>query len=667
MRGKILITAFFFIFIISFVMFPIGFSQKMVTGEPRVIEIEAFQFGFEPSVIRVSVGEEIIFKARSTGVVHGLWIDGQDIDFAIVTPQKAARSLDLPLYGETVIALLEPNKWVEVGPVSFDRTGKYKIRCSVGCGPLHPFMMGDIIVESNGNNYSFYGLGFLGLVTGVGTTTYLWRRKPNDEMLGISLKNEIDLLKIRWIGPLLKTMLQWRGIHFALILPNLFIFMIVLASAFLGNPMGALNFSIVLVWILWFTAVEFMILFLGRFWCTLCPIPAFGEWLSRRRLYGVHSLRKWFSLNREWPKALSNMWIAALSFLGISLIVPWLVTRPIVTGLLFAVLIGGALVTHLIFKKRAFCLYLCPAGCYIGHHSTASLFAIRSRDKTICDEHITKECIKGSPSGYGCPWKRYPGGLDDNIYCGQCFECLKSCPVDNMTLKLRMIGKDISKKVTGKADEAWMGFIRFVLAPTYFLVFFGSYFWIKDWGNMGTKFGANLPSIGLLTPTASGFDNWLLWVLMLSTIILVLFPAIFFAFSWVAKQAAGDKKIPIKQVFFALNHALTPYAMFLWISFGVVLITWDWLYPIMGFSNPMGWGWNLFGTGGIAWSPPLVPHLTPFIVSPLVFLGLGLAIHSTYNIGMNLFGEHQRAIRATSVMSILYILVALFFIWILMG
>lgn len=137
--------------------------------------------------------------------------------------------------------------------------------------------------------------------------------------------------------------------------------------------------------------------------------------------------------------------------------------------------------------------------------------------------------------------------------------------------------------------------------------------------------------------------------------------------SVVAKKAAGDKKTPIKQVFLALNHALTPYAMFMWLAFGVVLITWDWAYPVMAFSNPMGWDWDILGTGGIAWSPPLVPHLTPLIVSPLVFLGLGLAIHSTYNIGRNLFGEHQGAIKATSVMSILYILVALLFIWILMG
>ncbi|MEE9585937.1 MAG: 4Fe-4S binding protein, partial [Nitrososphaerales archaeon] len=464
--------------------------------------------------------------------------------------------------------------------------------------------------------------------------------------------------------------LQWRGSHYALLWPNIVIFMFVLAAGFYGNPTGNFNFSIAVVWILWFAAVEFMILFAGRLWCTLCPLPAFGEWSARRRIYGVHRLKKWFSLGKKWPKKLDNMWIGALGFLGISLIIPWLVTRPVISGLLFITLIALGLGLHLVYTKRHFCRSVCPAGAYIGYHATDSIFSVRSRDKEICNKHVAKECMQGSPKGYGCPWVTpYPGGLSENTYCGQCFECLKSCSLDNMTLKLRMIGRDlpnIAAKAKNKFDEAWMGFIRFTLAPMYMLVFFGPYFWIKDWGNMGNIYGANLPTIGLLTPTLGAFGNWLGWAIIVGGLALVGYPAVFYVFSWLAKKSVGDVKQSTKQLFLSFSYALAPFGMTLWIAFALSLIMVNWAYPLNAFTDPLGYGWNVLAIEKFAWNP-FLPDMLPYIQAPVLFIGLGLAINSTYNIGMRLFEDHNKALRAAVIMGILHVLAALAVIWILAG
>ncbi len=632
-------------------------------GDAKIVYLKAYQFGFsikaiqegsqlevfpegsEPSILKVDKGDRVVFRIISEDVTHGFYIDGY-------SPSPVDQKI-----------VIQPGKIVEVGPITFDRSGKFKIRCSVTCGPLHPFMVGDIRVNPNFGYYS-YAAG--SLLAGILTLAYL-RRGPVNRMLGISLEKEVDLLRVRGIGPILKRILQWRGFHFAVIWPGLLIFAVVIVAGFVGNPVGNKNFSIAVVWILWFALVEFMILFAGRSWCTVCPLPALGEWIARRRLYGVHRIRKWFTFGLKWPGSLNNMWLGSLLFLTMSLIIPWLVTRPVVSGLLFVILISVGTILYITHPPRNFCRSICPAGAYIGHDSNASIYSVRSRDKGICDLHKAKECIRGSPEGYGCPWRLYPGGHDENTYCGQCYECLKSCPLDNMTVKIRMIGKDLAHmavKAKNRFDEAWMSFIRFTLGIFYILVFFGPYAWIKDWGNMGVNFGANLASIGLLVPGIEGVVNWFRWAIMVAGVSLVVYPAIFYAFSWISKKVAKAEE-DTKRIFLAFSYGLIPYIVFIWVAFAVAILLVFWVYPITAFSDPLGWGWNLLGFK-FKWDP-IHPQSLPYVLSSLAILGMALSINSTYNIAREMFKDHSRAYRATSVMALLHVVSAIVFVWVVAG
>lgn len=332
--------------------------------------------------------------------------------------------------------------------------------------------------------------------------------------------------------------------------------------------------------------------------------------------------------------------------------------------MVFLVLIITATLLYIMYPGRHFCKHICPAG-YIGYHANVSILSVRSRNREVCRSHKNKDCIKGNSKGYGCPWKLYPGGNCENIYCNLCFECIKSCPKNNMTLKVRMIGKDLPKiavKAKNRFDEAWMGFTRFVLAVFYELIFFGSYFWLKDWGNMNNIYGANLETARLLIPAPWSVMNWIKWALLVSMLTLVVYPAVFYAFSRISKKVTRAR-IPVKQIFLSFSYALAPYGLFVWIAFAVSLLVVFWAYPLTAFSDPFGRGWDL-GTK-FEWKP-FYPELLPLFQAPFILTGLVLAINTTYSIAKELFGE-QKAFRATAVMSVLHIVSALILVKVIAG
>jgi heme/copper-type cytochrome/quinol oxidase subunit 2 len=92
------------------------------TGGERHFTVEASADAFRPARIRVARGDRVTIDLVATDVVHGLHVDG---------------------YGVAVTA--EPGR---PGRLSFvaDREGTFRLRCSVTCGPLHPFIVGTLTV-----------------------------------------------------------------------------------------------------------------------------------------------------------------------------------------------------------------------------------------------------------------------------------------------------------------------------------------------------------------------------------------------------------------------------------------------------------------------------------------------------------------------------------------
>ena len=71
---------------------------------------------------------------------------------------------------------------------------------------------------------------------------------------------------------------------------------------------------------------------------------------------------------------------------------------------------------------------------------------------------------------------------------------------------------------------------------------------------------------------------------------------------------------------------LVPLGLAAWIAFSLsfVLINFSYVWPLL--SDPFGWGWDLFGTAGLPWTPYL-SGLVPILQVPVLLVGLVGAIN----------------------------------------
>lgn len=119
-------------------------------GETVTIVVEAGAFAFSPARLTVDQGDTVTLVLRSTDYVHGLHLEGYDIDLVADPGRPASR---------TFIA---------------DRPGIFRIRCSVPCGPLHPFMTGRLQVGPG----LFAPAVLLALAAAIAGGLVAWTRRP---------------------------------------------------------------------------------------------------------------------------------------------------------------------------------------------------------------------------------------------------------------------------------------------------------------------------------------------------------------------------------------------------------------------------------------------------------------------------------------------------------
>lgn len=114
----------------------------------RHFSLDSRQFQFEPGTLQVNKGDTVMITLTASDVVHGLYLDGYGIETRV-----------------------EPGQSQIIQFVA-DKPGKFRYRCSVSCGTMHPFMIGELTVEPN---IIFSRAVVSTIMAVVGIMVYLWR------------------------------------------------------------------------------------------------------------------------------------------------------------------------------------------------------------------------------------------------------------------------------------------------------------------------------------------------------------------------------------------------------------------------------------------------------------------------------------------------------------
>jgi heme/copper-type cytochrome/quinol oxidase subunit 2 len=126
---------------LAFAFLPAPTSRQ--PPQARHIHIQASRFEYEPGVIAVNPGDRVTIELAASDVVHGLFLDGYEVSLTADPGQPARLSF---------IA---------------DKPGTFRFRCSVTCGPLHPFMIGKLRVGPNWLLWRAGGLAVAAAIAGV--------------------------------------------------------------------------------------------------------------------------------------------------------------------------------------------------------------------------------------------------------------------------------------------------------------------------------------------------------------------------------------------------------------------------------------------------------------------------------------------------------------------
>ncbi len=418
-------------------------------------------------------------------------------------------------------------------------------------------------------------------------------------------------------------------------------FVLLIYAGLFGQRIG--NITPVAVWTLWWAGLVFAVALLGPVFCGVCPWDLLGRFGLRRR-------KQPLSLGLAVPKPLRTLWPAIVLFalltwaeLGLGV-----TTDPRATaymGLGMAVL---AAASTLVFRKKAFCSYLCPVGRISGMYANFAPVEVRSADPAVCKTCKTQDCLTGNERGYPCPTQLSLRVLNESTMCTMCMECVRSCDRNNVAVNLRPFGTDLLGKIKVRSDEAWMCVI--LLALTLFHGFSMTTAW--------ENYLPGEPSLMKWMATTLGTSNTVNFTL--GMLVVVALPLALYELSChaAAKLTVGSG-VDARTLFRAFSLSLLPIALFYHLAHNLmhILMEGGSIVPLL--SDPLGRGSDLLGTASVQTGHLASEQTIWFMQIGLILIGHLWGIVVAHRIAHRLFPHARDATRSQIPMMAIMVLISI--------
>ncbi len=186
------------------------------------------------------------------------------------------------------------------------------------------------------------------------------------------------------------------------------------------------NVANLVVWSYWWPLIILSAMFLGRVWCTVCPMEL------------VTSLASKVGLKRTPPAFLRSGWVITIYyflvlFVGIHMLAIHRV--PFRMAIYMLVLFSSAVAFGLLFSRNTFCAHVCPVGHLLGLYARLAPMGWGVRDRALCSECKDQSCVSEKTAyefqGRSCGVGLRPAKIEDNTQCLVCGQCLKACHRNN--------------------------------------------------------------------------------------------------------------------------------------------------------------------------------------------------------------------------------------------
>lgn len=478
------------------------------------------------------------------------------------------------------------------------------------------------VASSGGMNTGLFLFSAIALATaGIGIWTFGVRRRYG------SIAARLDLLEIPW----LKRALVSRHLQLSLQILLLAAMIGVAIVGFVDTQDGAKNLATQLVWTLWWPGIIFTFFLVGRIWCYMCPFGALNEWPSRL-----------LKPTRLFPRLLRNLWPATGLFVLLTLADEQLGTfdSPQATGWIIVFFGVLALGIGLLYQRRSFCRYVCPIGGMIGLYSMLAPVELRAKSGVVCRADSSKACYRGSDGAYGCPMFEFPLAMDRNTYCNLCFECVKACPKENLSLRLRPFGQDLWATVRRPMDESYFAIVLVGITAIVTAQMLPAWDPFISWlaGFLGPIRGWVKP-ITYLTLTESA-------VFLVGS--LVVFPLLLLVAARLADQTGGKD---LRRTFVVFSSMFIPIALGMHLSHNVshLLMEGPGIVPaVQRVLRPFAW----FAMGEPLWDvkPLFEAPVIYWLQVSLLFLAFVFSIKVGQRLVLNFYDDEGHAARVLSPM-----------------